>query len=321
MASPALQELSVDLCTTRQQSNACAVDQRTSPAGSRFSHYVTRTREIVAPIASVGMLAALILYGWVNRDEGHLTPESGLGYWLGIAGASSMLLLLIYPLRKRLKSMRLFGSVALWFRVHMFLGLAGPTLILFHSNFQLGSINSNVALVAMLVVAVSGLAGRYLYGKIHLGLYGRKAAVREILADANALRRLAGDQVVFADRAIAELDRFTKLVFAPRNGVLANLWLLSVLNVRTRRVRTRLSTDARRTIMKEGKRRGWSRRVRRQRIAAVVELVTLHLAAVKKAAAFAFYERLFSLWHVLHLPLFFLLVLAAVIHVVAVHLY
>ena len=49
--------------------------------------------------------------------------------------------------------------------------------------------------------------------------------------------------------------------------------------------------------------------------------MTLHLAAVKKAAAFALYERLFGLWHVLHLPLFVILVLAAGIHVVAAHLF
>jgi hypothetical protein len=47
--------------------------------------------------------------------------------------------------------------------------------------------------------------------------------------------------------------------------------------------------------------------------------VTLHVAAVKKAAALAFYERLFRLWHVLHVPLFFLLVIAAIIHVFAAH--
>jgi hypothetical protein len=46
-----------------------------------------------------------------------------------------------------------------------------------------------------------------------------------------------------------------------------------------------------------------------------------HLAAVNKTAAFVFYERLFALWHVLHVPLFALLLFAAVIHVVAVHLY
>ena len=49
--------------------------------------------------------------------------------------------------------------------------------------------------------------------------------------------------------------------------------------------------------------------------------MTLHIAAVKKAAAFAFYERLFRLWHVFHLPLFFLLVIAATIHIFAAHFF
>jgi hypothetical protein len=33
------------------------------------------------------------------------------------------------------------------------------------------------------------------------------------------------------------------------------------------------------------------------------------------------YERLFALWHVLHLPLFFMLLVAGIAHVIAVHLY
>jgi len=36
-----------------------------------------------------------LISAWLNRDESYLTPESGLGYWLGIRGASLMLLLLI----------------------------------------------------------------------------------------------------------------------------------------------------------------------------------------------------------------------------------
>ena len=53
----------------------------------------------------------------------------------------------------------------------------------------------------------------------------------------------------------------------------------------------------------------------------VRKLLGQYFAAVNRAAAFAFYERLFALWHVLHLPFFILLVLAAIVHVIAVHLY
>ena len=45
------------------------------------------------------------------------------------------------------------------------------------------------------------------------------------------------------------------------------------------------------------------------------------LAATKRVAEFAGYERLFSLWHALHIPLIFMLAIAAVVHVIAVNVY
>jgi hypothetical protein len=329
MARSSSSELRADLHAPPAQERPRANDHRnaparastTMPAGSRFSHYVARPFATLMPIAFGIAVVVAVLIGWLNRDEGHLTPESGLGYWLGIAGAASMLLLLLYPLRKRMKFMRVLGKVAFWFRLHMFLGLVGPALILFHSNFKLGSLNSNAALSAMLIVAASGIVGRYFYGKIHLGLYGRKAELKEILADADAFKRLLGDGLPVADQVIEQLNAFTKRVMSSPTGVLASFWSLPALAVRTRITRMHLLEDARRLIRAEGRRRGWSRRERRQRVAEVERLVTLHFAAVKKAATFAFFERLFALWHVLHLPMFFLLVLAAIIHVVAVHLY
>ena len=45
------------------------------------------------------------------------------------------------------------------------------------------------------------------------------------------------------------------------------------------------------------------------------------LAATKRVAGFAGFERLFSLWHALHIPLIFILIIAAVIHVIAVNVY
>jgi len=40
-----------------------------------------------------------------------------------------------------------------------------------------------------------------------------------------------------------------------------------------------------------------------------------------RVAQFSFYERLFAFWHVLHLPIFYMMVLSALVHVLAVHMY
>lgn len=46
-----------------------------------------------------------------------------------------------------------------------------------------------------------------------------------------------------------------------------------------------------------------------------------YLRELQDVAQFRAYERLFSLWHVLHVPFVFMLVFSAIVHVVAVHMY
>ena len=97
---------------------------------SRFDQYRRSPLANIVPL-SVGLAVVGVLWiGWHNRDDSGLTPESGVGYWLGIAGSALMLLLLLYPLRKRMSSLRTIGTVAFWFRAHMILGLLGCVLVL-----------------------------------------------------------------------------------------------------------------------------------------------------------------------------------------------
>jgi len=56
-------------------------------------------------------------------------------------------------------------------------------------------------------------------------------------------------------------------------------------------------------------------------VQAARELARRHIDAVRRVTELTTYERLFSLWHVLHLPLFFMLLVAGIVHVVAVHVY
>jgi hypothetical protein len=323
MTDSAILDFSVEHLVARGRSNtnwtAVAASRPRTRTKAEFAQYRARPWAKLIPLTFSIAIIVILCIGWLNRDDSSLTPKSGVGYWLGIAGSLLMLLLLVYPLRKRMRSLRVIGTVAFWFRAHMILGVFGSVLILWHANFRLGSINSNVALAAMLVVATSGVFGRYLYSKIHLGLYGRKAAVREILADAEALKRLIGANLPVVDRVAAQLNAFAELGTVASRGILAGLVLLPAVSWRGAVVRMRLVADARRVIALQGKQLGQSRRTQRQRLASVTDLVTLHVAAVKKAAALAFYERLFRLWHVLHVPLFFLLVIAAIIHVFAAH--
>ncbi len=335
MTDSAISELLGENFTTRRPRGgknhraAAPVFQPRTPATSRrrmrARAEAVRNRphlraNIFPKIFSIAVVMALWV-GWLYRDDNGLTPVNGAGYWLGIAGSSLMLLLVIYPLRKRMRSLRAFGTVTFWFNAHMILGILGPLLILWHATFRLGSVNCSVALVTTLVVAVSGIIGRYLHSKVHFGMHGRKAEAQQIVADADELRGFIGADAPVADRMVAELNAFANLSTTAPKSVLGGVVLLPVISWRGATLRTRLIARARRVIAVEGKRRGRSQAVRRQQLAGVTDFVTQRIGAAKKAATFAFCERLFGLWHVFHVPLFVLLVIVALFHVFASHFY
>jgi hypothetical protein len=268
------------------------------------------------------LLVAVLLYlGWSNRDAGFLTPEEGLGYGLGIIGTCLMAMLLLYPMRKWLRSMRHWGRLRGWFRVHMALGILGPLAIAFHCNFHLGSLNATVALLSMTIVVASGVAGRYLYSKIHHGLYGSRATLDELRGtlgrdEEHLLADLAGAPG-FRDRLAA----FEAYAFAERRGIVRRVAHLVILPVRTRRERRLLSDCISQTIKEQAGENNWNWAERRRRKRQARRHLRAHLTAIRKVAVFGFYEGVFALWHVLHLPLFLVLLVAASIHIVAVHRY
>jgi hypothetical protein len=266
-------------------------------------------------------LAALLIYlGFKLPLARHLSPERGIGYALGIVGGSAMLLLLVYPARKRLPWLSVIGSVKHWFQFHMVLGVAGPLLILYHSNFSLGATNSNAALFAMLIVSASGIVGRYFYARIHCGLYGHRTNQAELLASAESLRsKVAGAS--FVPDLLAELDqadkRLTERSHTPLRillrpfSVTARMWYERIRL--TRHAVAELRATAARSRVVAERHAHFEKAVRRY--------IARRLQATRQVVEFEAYERLFSLWHVLHLPLFFMLLIAGVVHVVAVHVY
>src|SRR6267154_5558723 len=117
-----------------------------------------------------------------------------------------MLALLVYPARKRMPSLAALGTPRAWFKIHMVMGVVGPVCILYHSVYRLGAANSNVALISMLIVAGSGLIGRYLYGRIHHGLYGRAANLKELREEAARLKSAGSGTARLLPELAARID-------------------------------------------------------------------------------------------------------------------
>ncbi|HEY7672827.1 MAG TPA: hypothetical protein VIC71_11460 [Gammaproteobacteria bacterium] len=266
--------------------------------------------------------ALALLAGWaINRNAELVNPEHGIGYWLGIVGASLMGILLLYPVRKRVRFMRFFGATRHWFRLHMILGVLGPVLILYHCNFTPGSLNSNVALICTLLVAASGILGRYLYTKVHVDLDGHKATLRELGEKARLTAAQQMRTAVLVPQLIERMTAFDSLVLTPPASFAATVALPFRLALQTRWESLRLTWFARRQLKAQA-RKSAVIAAQRKRLERVVNgFIQEHLRRVRRVAEFGSYERLFALWHVFHLPFFYMLVITALIHVLAVHMY
>ncbi|MBI1404181.1 MAG: hypothetical protein GC147_13340 [Porphyrobacter sp.] len=265
-----------------------------------------RVEELLSALIFAAVLVVLVA-GWFGRESGWVDPEHGLGYWLGIIGGSMMLLLLGYPVRKRVKPRsRTMGSVGFWFRFHMLLGVIGPTAVLYHSRFSFGSLNSTMAMSAMIIVASSGLVGRFLYSRVHRGYSGRKLELRSLKQEMDAMLaelEAAGNRDGLLLAALAEFERH-----AVEAGSTFGSSAMAVvgLGLRSRLTERRLRGQLRRTAVDTRE----------------LEAKLSHFfEAARRAAAFAFYQRSLHLWHLLHLPLVFLLAGSVVLHIVAVHMY
>ncbi len=266
-------------------------------------------------------IAALAAYiGWLGRDQRNIHAEYGLGYALGILGGTLMLIVLLYYVRKRVRWLARFGAMQHWFRIHMILGIVGPVLILYHCNFDLGDLNSNVALYCTLLVAGSGVLGRYLYAGIHHGLYGSKTTLKEM---AVALEKsVSTGQVSALMQPIREdLAALDRRVLAPSPGIIGSAVRNLAIVWQTRRTYSRLMSRARREIIQKATTSAVVDQHADRLEATISRYLHEHLNQVRQVARFNSFERLFSLWHLVHVPFFVMMILSGLFHVFAVHLY
>jgi hypothetical protein len=267
------------------------------------------------------LLAALTFGAWRFSRLGLFRAGDDIGYGLGLAGGVMLLLLFTYPLRKYVRALHGWGKVKVWFVAHMVLGVGAPLLILLHSTFHVGSLNAAVALYSMLVVAASGVVGRFIYLRVHRGLSGEKANLRGLQARAGLDQTEAKSRLHFAPAVEARLQAFADTELAARPGWATWLRQIFTLPLRAWWVYAACCADLRAPLRTLAARRQWSRADAARRRHLARKLVRRYLAGVVRVAQFTAYERLFALWHVAHVPFVYLLVISAVVHVVAVHAY
>jgi hypothetical protein len=272
-------------------------------------------------LVGFALATSALIVGYMGREQRRLFPDHGLGYLLGIVGSLLLLSLLLYPLRKKFRALAFLGQVRNWFKTHMIIGIVAPITILYHSNFSVGSVNSTAALLSMLLVAASGLVGRFLYGKVHHGLFGRKANLKELLGTVKLSIKDAGPAARFVPTMMQAIAAFDRQVLQPPKSMLDTVLLPLRLNFQTRLAYRRIAGFVAHELDLQAAQSAAvaQHRDRLQQLANAY--IREHLRRVRRVAAFVAYDRMFALWHRIHLPFFLLLIVTAIIHVIAVHAY
>ena len=288
--------------------------QPAAPTPARAPSAATR---LLTSGVAWGFLASALVWIWVlgplhglsyyttpirvrGYDAAHplLRPSGPYGQTFGVIGTVLMLVPFLYMLKKRL-GRRGIGTTRGWLEVHLFCGIAGPALITLHTAFKFNGIVS-AAYWSMAAVMSSGFVGRYLYIRIPRSIRGAELTRAELDARADALHT----QLLESQAGHAVLDQIGRVEQAavPPDDRLSWFGLLFG-EIGTRRRLRALARQIRHSPLPHTQRE------------ALIALAEERVLILRRAAYLRRTRTAFGFWHVFHLPLVYLMLVIAVIHI------
>ncbi len=229
-----------------------------------------------------------------------LRPSGPAGQSFGLAGTVLMVMPFAYMARKRLSGMKGAGTLKYWLEIHLFCGIVGPVLVTFHTSFKFNGIIA-AAYWSMVTVMLSGFVGRYLFVRIPRSIRGNELTRTELDERAHDLH----DQLALtidSDLLMQEIEAFEATVVpgdATRRSLAEQLTGDVLFGRRLRAFVRRLESEGVPPAVREEIAGVTRERVRLLR-------ARFHLERTKE---------LFQLWHVFHLPLVYLLLVIAALHI------
>lgn len=285
----------------------------------------SRSRSATLPLAwrlalaaaYAGALAVVVWFAWdgwsyyatpvVERprlpEYWSLKPGGSRGHGLGVVGASLLVLMLVYSVRKRVRALSRLGPLRAWLHFHIFCGIVGTLLVVLHSSFKVRGLVA-LSFWSMIVVALSGVVGRYLYLQIPRTRAGDELTLEEA-------RRLSAELAAEAagpagvDPAL--LDRLDRAARQDGEARLPLAVLLLRLPWSGLALRWRLRRSLRELPARPGSRLDELAAALRQR--AFLE---------RRLALWQRLHDLFHYWHVFHKPFAAVMYLFLILHVAVV---
>jgi hypothetical protein len=284
-----------------------------------------RLRLHIAYWTAIAGTIAILAYGftyYISRPEqralspkhDYLKPSGTIGLRLGMFGCLLFLIVYLYPLRKKWAWLGRQGSSRRWLDFHVLLGLLAPVVVTFHSSFKFSGI-AGVAYWIMVIVALSGVVGRYIYAQIPRSLNSAELSLQEAQDQSARLAAQLTNLGILSPRDIAGLLRLPNIQQMARMSLLGSLWQMMLLDLgfplRVWRLRQKMIWSHGRWWSLVGIGRGQNAQLERA-IATAREQALL----AKKILFLSKSSRMFHLWHVIHRPFSYSFAVLASIHVI-----
>lgn len=272
-------------------------------------------------VVTKGILAFLFLIymTWVAVEKTNFTESGELIYNSGLVGGSLMLVALIYAIFKRSKKLRRVLSSDVWYYIHIACGAVGAFLVIFHSLFDLRSINGSVAFVTTLVVIISGALGRYLFTLSTISLHRQYVDIRETENNLFELINKYDD-----DGSLRIQERLSKFALhcfkKPKSIVRYFMRWISVIYygvyyyLLSRRDLRKIATSMAKTVTLDKKDLAILKKYHRRQLRHyILDIIVMGYTSLV--------EQVLRHWRVLHIPALYILTVTAIVHVVVIHMY
>ena len=271
-------------------------------------------------IASL-VIFAVLLYGldYYLSDEKQralspkhalLKPGGTIGLTLGIVGFALFLMMYLYPIRLLWAWLGRQGSSRHWLDFHVFLGLVAPLFVTLHSSFKFHDI-AGMAFWIMILVALSGLLGRYIYAQIPRTLNYTEMTLNEGKQQMAALASRIGTLGAISAKDVEGLFHLPDLRQAEEMSLISALWKMLAFDLvfpyRMWRIRRR--TLWRCSLMNFGR----SPNVPLKR---TVSLIREQALLSKKIFFLSKSQQMLKLWHIIHRPFSYSFAILALLHVI-----
>jgi hypothetical protein len=275
-----------------------------------------KTSEGSVLILFVGAGTLMASVPWIIQVDRFYHAGDNFGYSLGLLGSVLIVSLVLYSMRKRCAQLSALGTVSYWFRYHIVIGIGGTIMVLLHSSYRCASVIGCIALGSMIIVAISGIAGRFARRYFHHCLLDRQSKVIEtekVLKGQHGDVSPAPNMMDGIQSMLCRLRSYTGQVrVAPIEKVLRTVRL----HLYGRHVVSSVAI-----LLKRNAESHTQEGINEIRWQVLENLLRDYVRSVCEVGRLELYGQVLSRWHTIHVVVMVLFVIASLAHILAVHMY